>query len=92
MTVPLISPALFFTTITGFIGAFQVFVPAFQMTQGGPNNATMFFMYNAYKAAFNTLRMGYASALAWVLFVVVLLFTLVQMQGNRFVHYEGETR
>ena len=92
VTVPLISPALFFTTITGFIGAFQVFTQAFQMTQGGPDNSTMFFMLNAYNNAFRVLRMGYSSALAWILFVVILLFTVVQMQGNRFVHYEGETR
>ena len=92
VTVPLISPALFFTTITGFIGAFQVFTQAFQMTQGGPDNSTMFFMLNAYNNAFRVLRMGYSSSLAWILFLVILLFTVVQMQGNRFVHYEGETR
>ena len=92
VTVPLISPALFFTTITGFIGAFQVFTQAFQMTQGGPDNATMFFMLNAYNNAFRVLRMGYSSALAWILFVVILVFTVVQMQGNKFVHYEGENR
>jgi len=94
VTVPLISPALFFTTITGFIGAFQAFTQVFVITggNGGPNNATMLFMLNAYNAAFRTLRMGYASALAWVLFFVILAFTIIQMQGNRFVHYEGETR
>ncbi len=94
VTVPLISPALFFTTITGFIGAFQVFTQVFVITggNGSPNNATMVFMLNAYNAAFRTLRMGYASALAWVLFLVILVFTVIQMQGNKFVHYEGETR
>ena len=92
ITVPLISPALFFCLITGFIGSFQVFTQAFQMTLGGPNNATMFFMLHAYNNAFKLLRMGYASALAWVLFVIILIFTAIQMQGNRFVHYEGETR
>ena len=92
VTVPLISPALFFTTITGFIGAFQVFTQAFQMTQGGPDNSTMFFMLNAYNNAFRVLRMGYSSALAWILFLVILVFTVIQMQGNKFVHYEGETR
>ena len=92
VTVPLISPALFFTLVTGFIGSFQAFTQAFQMTAGGPNNATMFFMLHAYNNAFRVLRMGYASALAWVLFLVILVFTVLQMQGNRFVHYEGETR
>jgi multiple sugar transport system permease protein len=94
VTIPLISPALFFTTITGFIGAFQVFTQVFVITggNGSPNNATMVFMLNAYNALFRTLRVGYASALAWVLFFVILVFTILQMQGNRFVHYEGETR
>lgn len=92
VTVPLISPALFFVVITGFIGSFQVFTQAFQMTKGGPNNATMFFMLHTYNNAFQLLRMGYASALAWVLFVVILVFTVIQMQANRFVHYEGSER
>ena len=94
VTVPLISPALFFTTITGFIGAFQAFTQVFVITSGagGPNNATMLFMLNAYNAMFRTLRAGYASALAWVLFFIILVFTVIQMQGNKFVHYEGETR
>lgn len=94
VTVPLISPALFFTTITGFIGAFQAFTQVYILTTGagGPNNATMLFMLNAYNAMFRTLRAGYASALAWVLFLIILVFTVIQMQGNKFVHYEGETR
>ncbi len=92
VTVPLISPALFFSLITGFIGSFQVFTQAFQMTQGGPNNATMFFMLLTYNNAFRTLRMGYASSLAWVLFVVVLIFTVLQLQGNKLVYYEGSDR
>ncbi|RYG45464.1 extracellular solute-binding protein [bacterium] len=92
VTVPLISPALFFVVITGFIGSFQVFTQAFQITKGGPNNSTMFFMLHLYNNAFQLLRMGYASALAWVLFFVILLFTIVQLQANRFVHYEGAER
>ncbi|RYG22783.1 sugar ABC transporter permease, partial [bacterium] len=94
VTVPLISPALFFTLITGFIGAFQAFTQVYILTTGagGPNNATMLFMLNAYNAMFRTLRAGYASALAWVLFLMILVFTVLQMQGNKFVHYEGETR
>ncbi|RYG33060.1 extracellular solute-binding protein [bacterium] len=92
VTVPLISPALFFVVITGFIGSFQVFTSAFQITKGGPNNATMFFMIHLYNNAFQLLRMGYASALAWVLFFVILVFTIIQLQANRFVHYEGSER
>jgi len=89
VTVPLISPSLFFTMITGFIGTFQVFSQAYQMTQGGPNNATMFLVLHTYNNAFRLLRMGYAASLAWVLFAVILVFTIIQLQSNRFVHYEG---
>ncbi|MDX2065061.1 MAG: extracellular solute-binding protein [Fimbriimonadaceae bacterium] len=92
VTLPMISPAIFFSMITGFIGSFQVFTQAFQMTQGGPNNATMFFMLHAYNNAFRLLRMGYSSALAWVLFFVVLVFTVIQLYGNKFVYYEGAER
>jgi ABC-type sugar transport system permease subunit/ABC-type glycerol-3-phosphate transport system substrate-binding protein len=94
VTVPLISPALFFTTITGFIGAFQSFTQVYVLTGGAgtPNNATMLFMLNAYNAMFRVLRAGYASALAWVLFLMILVFTIIQMQGNKLVHYEGEAR
>jgi multiple sugar transport system permease protein len=92
VTLPMISPAIFFSMITGFIGSFQVFTQAFQMTQGGPNNATMFFMLHAYNNAFRLLRMGYSSALAWVLFFVVLIFTVIQLYGNKFVYYEGAER
>jgi len=92
VTIPMISPALFFSLITGFIGSFQVFTQAFQMTQGGPNNATMFFMLHLYNNAFRILRMGYASALAWVLFFVILIFTFIQLQGNKFVYYEGSDK
>lgn len=92
VTVPLISPSLFFTMITGFIGTFQVFSNAYQMTQGGPNNATMFLVLHTYNNAFKLLRMGYAASLAWVLFGVILIFTVIQLQSNRFVHYEGSER
>lgn len=92
ITIPLISPALFFCMVTGFIGSFQSFTQAFQMTQGGPNNATMFFMLHAYNNAFKLFRMGYSSALAWILFVIILVFTAIQLQGNKFVHYEGGAR
>ena len=69
-----------------------MFTQAFQMTQGGPNNATMFFMLHLYNNAFRILRMGYASALAWVLFFVILIFTFIQLQGNKFVYYEGSDK
>ncbi len=92
ITLPLLSPSLFFTLVTGVIGSFQVFTQAFVMTGGGPNDATRFYMLHLYEQAFGSLRMGYASALAWVLFVVILGFTLLQFQLNRIVYYEAGGR
>jgi multiple sugar transport system permease protein len=97
ITIPMISPALFFSVIMGVIGGFQVFAQAFVMTgnaqpgsEGGPNNATLFVVLYLYKKAFQEFRMGYASALAWILFFIILVFTLIQsrLSRNR-VHYEG---
>lgn len=95
ITVPLLTPSLFFCLITGFIGAFQVFTQIYIITNGpngGPNNALRVQMISIWSAAFSSLRMGYAAALAWVLFAVVLLFTLLQMMLNRYVHYEAEAK
>lgn len=89
ITVPLISPAIFFSLLTGFIGSFQAFSSAFLVTQGGPNNATMFYILNLYNQAFLNLRMGYGSALAWILFVVILFVTLIQLKASKWVYYEG---
>ncbi len=92
VTVPMISPALFFSLITGFIGTFQTFTQALLMTDGGPNDSTLFFAYHMWRSGFLSLRMGYASALAWVLFVVVLIFTVAQLKMSKWVYYEGESR
>ena len=92
ITFPMLTPALFFTLITGMIGSFQVFTQAFVMTQGGPNDSTRFLMYHIYEQAFGSLRMGYASALGWILFAVIFVFTLAQLKLNKFVYYEAETR
>ncbi len=92
ITLPLLSPSLFFVLITGVIGSFQVFTQAFVMTKGGPNDATRFYMYHLYDQAFANLRMGYASALAWCLFAVILLFTLLQFRLNKGVYYEADLR
>ncbi|MHB8636127.1 MAG: extracellular solute-binding protein [Fimbriimonadaceae bacterium] len=89
VTLPLISPTLFFSLITGFIGSFQVFTQAFVMTNGGPDNATQFYMLHLFNEAFMSLHMGYASALAWVLFFVILCFTLAQIKFSKWVYYEG---
>ncbi|MCU0792102.1 MAG: extracellular solute-binding protein [Opitutaceae bacterium] len=91
ITLPMLSPYIFFNLIMGVIGTLQVFSQAFIMTQGGPVNSTMFFAYHLFNHAFRYLNMGYASALAWVLLVVVLLLTLLQFKlSKRWVHYEGD--
>jgi multiple sugar transport system permease protein len=90
ITVPMVSPATLFLLITGIIGTFQVFTQAQIMTQGGPNYASFFFVYFLYQQAFGAFNMGYASAMAWILFIVVLLLTWLMMSlSKRWVHYEG---
>lgn len=93
ITLPMMTPVLFFQLLTGIIGALQVFTQAFIMTEGGPNNATLFFLLYLYQNAFQYFRMGYGSALAWVLFLYILVLTLiVQRTSNSWVYYEGEDR
>jgi len=93
ITLPMMTPVLFFTLVTGFIAALQVFTQAFIMTSGGPNNATLFYLLYLYRNAFEYFRMGYASALAWVLFIYILVLTLVLQRSSRYwVYYEGDDR
>lgn len=93
VTLPLLSPTVFFALITGCIGALQSFTQSFVMTGGGPNNATMFYMLNLYIQGFKSLKMGYACALAWMLFAAILVLTGVQFAAaKRWVHYEGDAR
>lgn len=93
ITVPMISPAIFFNFVLSLIGSFQVFTPAFVITEGGPRYASYFFVYHLYQHAFNYFEMGYASGLAWVLFVVILAFTLLVFRGGeRWVYYESGER
>jgi multiple sugar transport system permease protein len=91
ITLPMLSPYIFFNLIMGVIGTLQVFSQAFIMTQGGPVNSTLFFAYHLFNHAFRYLNMGYASALAWGLLVIVLVLTVLQFKiSNRWVHYEGD--
>jgi multiple sugar transport system permease protein len=88
ITVPMMSPVIFFNLIIGMIGSFQVFTQAYVMTGGGPQNATLFFVYHLFKQGFGLFRMGYAAAMAWVLFLIILVLTLVQMTlARRWVYY-----
>jgi multiple sugar transport system permease protein len=91
VTLPMLSPTLFFTLILGVIGSFQVFTQAFVMTGGGPDYATYFYALYLYFQAIEYLNMGYASAMAWILFVIVLGLTLIQFRMARhWVYYENE--
>jgi multiple sugar transport system permease protein len=91
VTVPMTTPAILFVLITGFIGGFQNFTTPWLITQGGPNNATEFMSIFLYRNAFVHLRMGKASALAWILFVAVAVFSVVLFwSSNRWVHYTSE--
>ncbi len=75
----------------GLIHTFQIFGQAFIMTQGGPVNSTLFYVYHLFNNAFRYGHMGYASAMAWVLFVIILALTIVQLKlSRRWVHYEGD--
>lgn len=90
VTLPQISPTIFFNLVLGMIGSFQVFTSAFLMTNGGPDYSTYFLVLYIYQEAFKTLHMGRGAALAWVLFVILLLFTLLQFWlSKRWVYYEG---
>ncbi len=90
ITIPMISPAVFFQVVMGIIGALQQFVLGHVMTSGGPLNATLFCVLYLYRLGFEQFRMGYASAVAWVLFFVILVLTLVVMRTSKlWVYYEG---
>jgi multiple sugar transport system permease protein len=90
VTVPLLSPTIFFNTIVGIIAAFQIFDPAYVLTRGGPNDATRTYIFNVFEQAFRFTNMGYASLLAWVLFIVILILTVFVMRlSNRYVYYES---
>ena len=91
ITIPMLSPTIFFNVVVGLIGAFQVFDPAFVLTDGGPNNATRTYIFGVFEQAFIFTNMGYASLLAWVLFIVILVFTYFTIEiSRRRVYYESE--
>ncbi len=92
VTLPMITPALFFNVVIGVINASQTFTLAFIGTAGGPANSTKFLVLYIYEQGFQSMRMGYASALAWALLIFILLLTLLQFRFSRWVYYEGTTR
>ncbi len=88
VTLPMITPVIFFNLVMGVIWSFQYFTQAYIMTQGGPDDSTRFYALYLFNRAWRYLDMGYASAMAWILFVVVMLFTLAIFRTHqRWVHY-----
>lgn len=89
ITVPLMSPIILFNLVMGIIGSFQVFTAGFLITDGGPQNATLFYVLYLYRNAFENLRMGYSAALGWVLFMIILLLTWIVFKWfGKQVYYE----
>ncbi|MFP4344896.1 MAG: carbohydrate ABC transporter permease [Anaerolineales bacterium] len=102
ITLPMLTPTIFFQIVTGIIGTFQIFTTAYVLTSGseglgGPGRSLLFYVLYLYNRAFGRVgpagfQMGYASALAWILFIIILLITLLQIWlAKRWVYYELET-
>jgi multiple sugar transport system permease protein len=92
VTIPMCSPVILFNLVMGFIGGFQNFTLPWLMTGGGPNRATEFYAIYLYRNAFLYLRMGKAAALAWILFAMVVAFTVVLFKSSgRWVYYGGSS-
>lgn len=88
--VPLMTPFIFYNMVIAIVNSFQSFVPAAIMTEGGPENSTLFAVYYIWRTGFSFGRMGYASALAWEFFLIVVAFTLLQFYASRrWVYYEN---
>lgn len=93
ITIPMLSPIIFFNLVMGLISALQIFTEGYVMTGGGPNNSTLFSVLYLYRNAFKYLDMGYASALAWVLFIIIMILTLLVFKSSpMWVYYEGERK
>lgn len=93
VTIPMLTPMIFFNMILGIIGSFQVFTQAFLMTGGGPDNSTLFSALYLFRVSFQQLHMGYASAMAWLLFIILAILTAIQFfYARKWVHYEEAAR
>ena len=91
ITIPMITPVLLLNLVMGVIVSFQVFTQAYVMTDGGPNYATLFYVMYLYQQAFVWFNMGYASALSWVLFLIILVFTVIILKtSSSWVYYESD--
>lgn len=93
VTLPMLSPVIFFNLIMGLIGSFQYFTQVYVMTNGGPQDSTLFYALYLFNRAFVYLEMGYSSAMAWILFVITLICTLIVFKTSaKWVYYEGAGR
>ena len=90
ITLPLLTPSIFYVLIVSLINSFQLFPQIMIMTEGGPNGVTQVMVERIYKYGFNYHKMGYASAFSWLLFVIIMICTMIQMKGqNRWVNYDA---
>jgi multiple sugar transport system permease protein len=88
--LPMISPVILYHIITALFGGFQIFTTAYIATNGGPANSTLFYVLYLYRNAFQYSKMGYASAMAWILFIIVLIITLIIFRTSaRWIFYRG---
>ncbi len=93
ITLPMITPTIFFNMVMAVISSFQYFTQAFVMTEGGPLNSTLFYNLYLYTKAYKDLKMGYASALAWIMFIIILFFTLLVIRSSSFwVYYQNDDK
>jgi multiple sugar transport system permease protein len=93
ITLPMLSPTIFFNLVLSIIATFQTFTSAFVATNGGPLDSTLFYVLYLYRKAFQEFQMGYAAALAWILFLIILALTITVVRSGRWwVYYEGEQR
>ena len=91
ITMPMISPVIFFNLVIGLIGGFQIFTQAYIMTRGGPADSTLFYVLYLYNSAFQYFKMGYASALAWILFIIIMITSfLIFKSSSLWVHYSRQ--
>ncbi len=93
VTIPMLTPTIFFNVVINFIGSFQIFTFALIATEGGPNNATLTMVLYLYRKSFEQFHFGYASAVGWILFGIIMFFTVFMFRSSSvWVYYEGELR
>lgn len=93
ITVPMISPTIFFNVVMAVIGSFQYFTQAYVMTEGGPLNSTLFYNLYLYQKAYKEYQMGYASAMAWIMFIIIMILTMLVIKSSSFwVYYQNDDK